>query len=76
MVMPKYDMARVETRLEPGEVRDRRTRTGRREVIDKVHVVVLPDGSEYRDHDGIGFSNTYAAECYARGWNDGRAAST
>ena len=61
-------------RHEPGEVRDRRTKTGVRPVIEKVHVVVLPDGTEYRDYDGTGFANSYAARCYARGWNDGREA--
>ena len=63
--------ATVETKKEKGEVMDRRTKTGVRELEETVYVVILPNGVEYRDHDGYGFASHYAADSYASGFNAG-----
>jgi hypothetical protein len=68
------EQATVKERILPYEVRDKRTRTGKRTDHVKDYVVVLPDGTEYKDFDGLGFANRYAAECYAAGYNAGMAA--
>jgi hypothetical protein len=68
------DEARVIKWSRQVEWPDRRTKTGVRMVPEVVIAVHLPDGSIYMDYDGEGFGSDYAAESYARGWNDGRRA--